>query len=421
MDYELVIFCSLLFVWLLTAWEAMFELSRGRIRRLENGNRTLAKKLEIWLEQQEELDVVFRFLTFFMTAFLAFSLHRLISSNYPHLNQTSVYLHALLMLFAVLIILGTISRMLILRFDLQFMQITMPLIMLLRCTIFRPILMLVRFSEFSARGLGNNESSDDNKTTAEDEIMSLVEGGNDENGENSLEDDEKRMIRGIFDLDDTPVREIMTPRVDMTSITFDSNIDKAKKCFIESGHSRIPVYGTNIDEIKGVIYAKDFLDETRETDTLEDYLHFPLFIPETKNVGDLLEEFKTSKIHVAIIIDEYGGTSGIVTLEDILEEIVGEIRDEYDNDEDEDIEPHQAQDGSIVVDGRMLISDINNEFELEIPEKDDIDTIGGFVCAELGKIPASGETITLDNVASFEVLKADSRKILSLKITRISE
>ena len=158
------------------------------------------------------------------------------------------------------------------------------------------ILFLVKITTAST-----SNDSDEEKTSAEDEIMSLVEHDGNELGE-SLEEDEKRMIRGIFDLDDTLVREIMTPRVDMTTLPVKASIEEAKHTIVKSGHSRIPIYGKNIDEIKGIIYAKDFLDTGKSFTTLSDFMHAPLFIPETKNVGDLLEEFQTNKIHVAIII-----------------------------------------------------------------------------------------------------------------------
>jgi len=154
---------------------------------------------------------------------------------------------------------------------------------------------------------------------------------------------------------------------------------------------------------------------------LSDFMHPPLFIPETKNVGDLLEEFQANKIHVAIIIDEYGGTAGVVTLEDIIEEIVGEIKDEYDDNEDENNEMCLLPDGSIQAEGRCLIDDINQEFDLELPEDEDVDTIAGYVCGEFGKIPKENEEITIDDIATFKILKADKRKVLLVKITPYDE
>jgi CBS domain containing-hemolysin-like protein len=419
MDYEFIIIGAVVFIWLLTAWEAILALSRGRVRRLETDNKELARKLDAWLENQEEFDIIFRFLTFLLICLITAGMFEWLGNHVPDISLQRRISYIMLGILVILFVSGVLARLLLSKLDIVILRLTMPLIIVLRYTVFWPVIFIIKAFEFGVKGISTQEGMEE-KTSAEDEIMSLVEHDDEEGGE-SLEEDEKRMIRGIFDLDDTPVREIMTPRVDMTAIPADSSISKARKTIVESGHSRIPIFYNNIDEIKGIIYAKDFLDDSKIFNTLEGYSHKPLFVPETKNVGDLLEEFQANKIHVAVIIDEYGGTSGIVTLEDILEEIVGEIRDEYDVDEDESEEVVQMPDGSLIVDGRSLIDDLNEEYDLDIPEDEDVDTIGGFVCGEFGKIPEAGEDITVEDVANFKVLKADKRKILSLKITPLKD
>ncbi|MFA7230278.1 MAG: hemolysin family protein [Victivallaceae bacterium] len=416
MDHEFLIIDIIIFVWLLSAWEAMFELSRGRVRRLETENKELARKLDRWLEKQNEFDIIFRFLTFLLIGLMATSLYENFAEILPKATFAAKAAWTTGALFAILVVSGILIRIMLRRLDIVILKMTLPLMLLMRYSLLWPVVAVIKVSE---RSSGND--NDDEKTSAEDEIMSLVEHDNEDGGGNSLEEDEKRMIRGIFDLDDTLVREIMTPRVDMVALPSSASITDAKRTFVESGHSRIPVYGNSIDEIKGILYAKDFLDESRDYSHLDDFSHKPLFVPETKNVGDLLEEFRKNSLHVAIIIDEYGGTSGIVTLEDILEEIVGDIRDEYDTDEDDDDEPMVMPDGSVIVDGRCLISDINDDFDLEIPEDEDVDTVGGYVCGEFGRIPEPGEEINVESVARFTVLKADKRKISTLKINRFKE
>lgn len=416
MDHEFLIIDIILFVWLLSAWEAMFELSRGQIRRMETENKELARKLDRWLEKQNEFDIIFRFLTFLLIGLMAISLYENFADIFPGATFAAKTGWTTGTLFVILVVSGILIRIMLRRLDIVILKMTLPLMLLMRYSLLWPVVAVIKVSE---RGSGND--NDDEKTSAEDEIMSLVEHDDDDGGGNSLEEDEKRMIRGIFDLDDTLVREIMTPRVDMVALPSSASITDAKRTFVESGHSRIPVYGNSIDEIKGILYAKDFLDESRDCSHLDEFSHKPLFVPETKNVGDLLGEFRKNSLHVAIIIDEYGGTSGIVTLEDILEEIVGDIRDEYDTDEDEDDEPVIMPDGSVIVDGRCLISDINEDFDLEIPEDEDVDTVGGYVCGEFGRIPEPGEQINVENVARFTVLKADKRKISTLKINRFKE
>jgi len=410
MNVDFLILGVFIFIWLLTAWESFYELTPGRIRRLEAANKDLVKKLEFWSEHRSEFHVVFRYLTLLILAAISILLFTFISEMNVKLTHYETVGYVLLGILGLLLACSLIIRLILKRMDIFFLRMTLPFIRFLSLTAFYPILFLVKITAAST-----SNDSDEEKTSTEDEIMSLVEHEGNDMGE-SLEEDEKRMIRGIFDLDNTLVREIMTPRVDMSALPLKASIEEAKRTIVESGHSRIPIYGKNIDEIKGIIYAKDFLDTEKLFTTLSDFMHAPLFIPETKNVGDLLQEFQTNKIHVAIIIDEYGGTAGVVTLEDIIEEIVGEIHDEYDENENENNEMRLLPNGSIQAEGRCLIDDINQEFDLELPEDEDVDTIAGYVCGEFGKIPKENEEIAIEDIGTFKILKADRRKVLLVEI-----
>jgi CBS domain containing-hemolysin-like protein len=420
MKSEILIFGGIIFIWLLAAWEAFTSLSRGRIRRLESDNKDLARKLEHWKEDEDTYNIIFRILIFIVLGLLSGSVFWLLDETYTDLPAAQIVWVVTGIVFCWTIVAGIAVRMLRWKFDITLIRFTLPVIILLRYTVMLPFVVIIQLIARGVKGLTNSEENNE-QATAEDEIMSLVEHGDEEGEKGALEEDEKRMIRGIFDLDVTLVREIMTPRVDMKSLPLTATVMEAKQEFIESGHSRIPVYGDSIDEIKGVIYAKDFLRNNDETEQIEHLAHKPVFIPETKNVGDLLEEFKNNSIHFAIVIDEYGGTAGIVSLEDILEEIVGEIRDEYDSEEDVEPEPVHMPDGSVVVDARTLIDDVNEMLEIDLPEGEDVDTIGGYVCGEFGKIPEAGEEITVDNSIKITVLKADKRKILTLKLKVLKE
>ena len=257
--------------------------------------------------------------------------------------------------------------------------------------------------------------------SAEDEILSLVDGP-DEGEDDSLEEEEKQMIRGILELGEKKVREIMTPRVDLEAIPASASIADTKRLFIESGHSRIPVYGTNLDDVKGILYAKDFIDEhALEGKTLTELARPPIFIPETKEVSDLLRQIKCTSNHFAVIIDEYGGTSGVVTFEDIIEEIVGEIHDEYDTADDFEEQPVFLEDGSVILDARTPVDDVNALAETMIEDSEEADTIGGYLCARFGRIPRTGETFEEPGRFRATILKADSRTIQKLKIERIRE
>ncbi|MDD5596626.1 MAG: hemolysin family protein [Victivallaceae bacterium] len=410
MSIDFLILGILVFIWLLTAWEFFNGLTPGRIRRLETENKNTVKKLDFWSEHRNELNVIFRYLLLLLLSVLSIMLFSFVKQHNAALSFYEITGWVLLVVFALLLICSLVSRLMLKRMDIFFLRMTLPLLRFLTLIVFRPVLFLIKITESGAAA-----ENDEEKTSAEDEIMSLVEHASNDHGE-SLEEDEKRMIRGIFDLDNTLVREIMTPRVDMSTLSVKASLEEAKHMIVQSGHSRIPVYGKNIDEIRGIIYAKDFLDTEKPFTTLADFMHAPLFIPETKNVGDLLEEFQTNKIHVAIIIDEYGGTAGVVTLEDIIEEIVGEIHDEYDQNEDENNETRLMPDGTIHAEGRCLVCDINHEFGLELPEDEDVDTIAGYVCGEFGKIPKENEEITIDGIGAFKILKADRRRVILIEI-----
>lgn len=268
---------------------------------------------------------------------------------------------------------------------------------------------------------------DQDAVTAEDAIRSLVEEDNQE-GEDSaaLEDDlgleEKRMLTGVMDLDRTLVHEIMTPRVDIDAISQDLTTVEAKAAITKSGHSRIPVFATSIDAITGILYAKDLLDDTKtaHAKSIREFTRPPIFIPESKNVADLLKDFRSKHNHMAVVLDEYGGTSGIVTIEDILEEIVGEIEDEFDRGASlpaAELDP----DGTLTLDARTPIWEINQRLDVDIPEDEGYDTLAGYIMTTLGRIPKTGEHVDTP-MLDVEILCASPRRLITLKVRKkISE
>jgi CBS domain containing-hemolysin-like protein len=415
MYYEYLAIAGFLFLWLLVAWDAFTELSGGRIRRLETEERDLARYLERLKDNEQDYNIVVRILIFALFGVLLILLIDIIPQFYHGHSLPHLITEATGIILGLTLISGIVFRLVVGKFDIHIIRFTFPLLTVIKYTILFPVVFMMRLI---AKSVEVREQSEDNqeKVTVEDEIMSLVEDDDDDGDEGDLEEDEKRMIRGIFDLDNTLVREIMTPRVDMHSLSATVTPAQAKQEFISSGHSRIPIYGENIDEIKGVVYAKDFLDDACRDKPLDQLAHAPVFIPETKNVGDLLEEFRLNRIHFAIIIDEYGGTSGVVSLEDILEEIVGEIQDEYDSELDAEPKPKFMPDGSVVVDARTMIDDVNELLDIALTEDEDVDTIAGYVCAEFGKIPEVGEEIVIDDKLHVTILAADKRKIISLNL-----
>ena len=252
------------------------------------------------------------------------------------------------------------------------------------------------------------------RRVTEEELHELVEASAEEgliNGE------ESQMIRAIFALGETVVREIMVPRTDMAAISADSTLKSILETILSCGHSRIPVYDGTVDNIIGVLYAKDLLKfwgEPVEPD-IRLIVRQPFFIPETKNLEELLQEFKKRRVHIAIVIDEYGGTSGLITIEDLLEEIVGDIQDEFDA-EEELIQPQS--DGTVFVDAMLPIEDFEELFEITV-EREKFDTVGGLVFHLLGRIPRCGDTAVVGDLM-LTVVSAGDRRIGKLRAERVT-
>lgn len=254
------------------------------------------------------------------------------------------------------------------------------------------------------------------RRVTEEEIQDLIEAGEEEGIVNEEESD---MIRAIFALDSTVVREIMVPRTEMACISADSTIRETLDAIIAYGHSRLPVYEGTVDNIIGLLYAKDLLKYWGRDDheiSIRDLLRPPYFIPETKDLEELLQEIKKRRVHLAIVIDEYGGTSGLVTIEDLLEQIVGDIQDEYDM--EEELFSRNA-DNTVTADSRLPIEDLEELFDLTIA-RDKFDTVGGLVFQLAGAIPAAGDVFEGDGLR-FTVLEADQRRLKRVLISRSEE
>lgn len=232
------------------------------------------------------------------------------------------------------------------------------------------------------------------------------------------------MIERVMEFQDEDVGAVMTPRTDMLCVRADATLDEARRELVESGHSRMPVIGESTDDILGILYAKDLLKalESRRQPgdpipVLRDILREPVYVPITTAIPALLNLMRRQHVHIAMVNDEYGGVAGLVTMEDILEEIVGEIRDEYDDEHHP--EPIAVlPDGAVEVDGRVHLDDLNERFKLELPEDTEFDTIGGFVFSLLGRMPTDGATTQWERW-QFQVLKADKRQIKRLRIEPI--
>ncbi len=248
----------------------------------------------------------------------------------------------------------------------------------------------------------------------EEELLRLMEI---EEDEGEIEDEERKMIRGVFGLEDTAVREIMTPRTDFAAVDTDATADDVVQLIIDRGFSRIPLYERNADAIVGIVYAKDLfrdLARDRMPQQLSDIARAAFFVPESKRLDDLLTDMRKQRVHMAIVVDEYGGTAGLVTIEDLLEEIVGEIEDEYDRVE-QNIVKISADEA--LLDGRVGIDDLNELFETQV-KNEDFDTVGGCVFHHLGRVPVVGDEVEAGGV-KMTVIAVDRHRVKRLRVLRL--
>jgi len=249
-----------------------------------------------------------------------------------------------------------------------------------------------------------------------DEIQTFIE------SEVELDAEEKSMLTGVLEVSETQVRDVMIPRSQMVVINIEDEFNETRKTIVESGHSRFPVIGEDRDEVLGVLLAKDLLRYFGSDDEIKirDLLRPAAVIPESKRLNALLKEFRASHNHMAIVVDEYGGVAGLLTIEDVLEEIVGEIEDEHDDEEAEFIRPDGDRNGkpSFAVRALTRVEDFNEYFECELADEE-YDTIGGLVMHELGRLPRRGEKVHFGGF-EFAVMKADKRRIDALQVQKIS-
>lgn len=242
----------------------------------------------------------------------------------------------------------------------------------------------------------------------EEEIKMLVELGEQEG---TIEKEEKEMIKGVFKFGDTTAKEVMVPRIDTSCIDGNATIEEAKNVVLETGYSRTPVYDGNIDNIAGTLFTKDLLKDHKEDTKVKDIMRQAYYVPETKKLDDILNEMQEGKTQMAIVVDEYGGTAGIVTLEDLVEEIVGEIRDER-----EELPIKIIDDTTALVNAKTSISDVNEALGTSLPEED-FGTIGGLVFNTLGDIPVVGDKVGIDTV-NLIVDRMRSRRISRVKVIK---
>ncbi len=267
---------------------------------------------------------------------------------------------------------------------------------------------LTRVTSGITRLLGVSMSSEAQMTA--EELKLIVERGGEQG---ILEAEEEQMINAVIELGDRRLHEVMVPRIAIVAMPVSATLDEAIDLIVEEGHSRVPVYDESVDEILGILYAKDLLPVLKigaeSRPTVRSLLRAPLFVPESMSIDDLLHEFQRRKVHIAIVLDEYGGTAGLLTIEDLLEEIVGEIQDEYDVEEPliVRLSPDEAR-----IDGRVDVDELSEIFEISIAleDADEYDTVGGLIFHRLGHVPRPGDEVRLDGL-KLTVETTDGRRV----------
>ncbi|HLZ20650.1 MAG TPA: hemolysin family protein [Ktedonobacterales bacterium] len=247
----------------------------------------------------------------------------------------------------------------------------------------------------------------------EEELRLLVEVGEEEG---VLEEEEREMIHNVFELADTAVREVMVPRIDMVTVEADATVDEAMSLIVQGGQSRIPVYDNSIDNIIGVLYAKDLLRifaSGQQPATVRNLVRPAYFVPESKRLDDLLRELQQQRVHMAIVVDEYGAVAGLVTIEDLVEEIIGDIQDEYDKEEQLF---EKLGENEFIVDAKISLDDFNELLDTELTGQG-YETLGGYVYTQLDKIPTVGDTVTFENLI-ITVIGTKGRRVTKIKVVR---
>jgi len=321
----------------------------------------------------------------------------------------SLFIEVVVVTFIILIFGEITPKVLAVKNPVRFARQVVPLVNLVYLGLYPISAALEQFANSFARLFKLNQQEN---FLSEDELKALIELG-EEKG--TIQEEEKEMIDSIFEFGETTVREIMVPRIDMVCVDVSTPLEELVQRIEEAGHSRIPIYEERIDNIVGIVHAKDlipYLADSRRPKSLKELARPAYFVPESKKIDELLREFQQEKTHMAIVVDEYGGTAGLVTLEDVIEEIVGEIQDEYDR---EQPLVKKVAENVWLVDARIDIADFNEKFPEPLPEDEEYESLGGFLFSVTGSVPEEKETIRYGNY-SFRIEKLHGQRIVHVKV-----
>ena len=348
---------------------------------------------------------------------LASSIATIVIVNYFGNKGSSVALATAIMTILILIF-GEISPKLMARNNSAKIAEAVSVIIYVLSIILTPVVYcLIFISRFVGRILGVNMTSPQLMITEED-IISFVNVGN---AEGIIEEDEKEMIHSIVTLGETSAKEVMTPRTSMLAFEGAKTINEVWDEIVDNGFSRIPIYEETIDNIIGILYVKDLMENIKNNELdipIKQFIRSAYFVPETKSIIEILKEFRGLKVHIAMVLDEYGGVVGLVTIEDLIEEIVGEIRDEYDDEEESFFK--KVADNEYEVDAMTDIETINKDLELNLPISEDYESLGGLIVTTTGKICEVGDEVQIDNIY-LKVLEVDKMRVSKVFIRILEE
>ena len=343
---------------------------------------------------------------------LASSIATVLVVNHFGKNSSSVLLATGIMTVMILIF-GEITPKLIARNNSSSIAEVVVAIVYVMSFILKPIIALLMIvSKLIGRILGINITSSQIMITEED-IISFVNVGN---AEGIIEEDEKEMIHSIVTLGETTAKEVMTPRTSMLAFEGNKTIDEVWDEIVENGFSRIPVYNETIDDIIGIMYVKDLMSHIKNGNLevpISQLVRSTYYVPETKSIIEILKEFRSLKVHIAMVLDEYGGIVGLVTIEDLIEEIVGEIRDEYDDEEEEFFK--KISENEYEVDAMIDIETLDKELGIDLPISEDYESLGGLIIKELGRICNVGDEIIIENLY-LKVLEVEKMRVSKVLI-----
>ena len=400
-------------VFLSLAETSLVGMSRIKIIANVKNNHPASKYLNVWLREPNKLLATLSICvnavaigTSTIGAFLSLN----IAAKYG-LNESLVATVTAVVITFVIIVFGEISPKVFAIHNTEKLGLKLvgPVVMIY--TAIKPVTnIFVKLSNLTIK-LAGGKPSDSIPIVSAKDISTVIDVSMEEG---FISAQEKAMMSRILELDDLQVKQVMIPRTAVSAIEISMDQEKLLDFVIEEAYSRMPVYKGNMDHIVGILYTKDMLNmvKNRGLVIFQDLIRVPYFVPETKKVSELLKEFKKGKIHMAIVVDEFGGTAGVVTLEDILEEIVGEIQDEYDVEEKE---VERGEDECYNVRGRVEIAKLKEDYGLDLPEEEDVNTIGGLIARLADRVPKAGESVRLGNM-KFTVLKSDARKIERVRI-----